>query len=156
MTNRFSLPAVLVCVLAALAGPAARGPAMGAEGEPRATPAPPASPPKSITVPEAERNRKNPVPNVPDAVESGRNLFASQCAMCHGAKADGRGDLAAQLKIRVPDLTDPDRQKKRTDGEWFYIIGHGHGDMPAEKRLNDQQKWEMILYLRTLAKRAPG
>jgi hypothetical protein len=44
------------------------------------------------------------------------------------------------------------RQTRRTDGEWFYIISHGHDDMPAEKRLADRQKWEMILYLRTFAK----
>jgi mono/diheme cytochrome c family protein len=153
MRQNIATPAILLCVLTALAAPAMRDPA-GAE--PQATPTPSTSPSKGTVVPEAERNRKNPVPNVPEAVESGKSLFASQCAMCHGAKADGRGDLAAQLKIRVPDLTDPDRQKKRTDGEWFYIIGHGHGDMPAEKRLNDQQKWEMIVYLRTLVKRAPG
>jgi hypothetical protein len=75
--------------------------------------------------------------------------------MCHGARGDGRGDLARELKMIIPDLTDPQRQKRRTDGEWFYILGHGHRDMPPEKRLVDQQKWEMILYMRTLVKGSP-
>ena len=121
-------------------------------GEPQATPAPSAR----LVIPETEKNRKNTVPNVPEAVESGKSLYASQCAMCHGAKVDGRGDVARDLKLQVPDLTDPQRQKSRTDGEWFYIIGQGHRDMPAEKRLVDQQKWEIVLYLRSVAKLAPA
>lgn len=106
-------------------------------------------------IPEAEKNRRNPVPNVPEAIESGKILFQSQCAMCHGKTGDGRGDLALEIKIRVPDITSPTLQKRRTDGEWFYITTHGHKDMPPEKRLVDQQKWEMILYMRTLVKGSP-
>ncbi len=148
-------PAILLFAFAALIAPAAFGPAR-AQGEPRATPAPPPPSTRGLVIPESERNRKNPVPDVPAAVESGKSLFSSQCAMCHGLRADGRGDLARELKLAVPNLTDAERQKKRTDGEWFYIIGHGHLDMPAEKRLVEQQKWEMILYLRSLVKTAPA
>lgn len=106
--------------------------------------------PKPIAVPESEKAKKNPVPNVPEALASGKTLFQSQCSMCHGAKGDGRGDIAVSQKMKVPDFTDPKTQARRTDGELFYILSHGHGDMPAEKRLADQNKWEMILYLRTL------
>jgi mono/diheme cytochrome c family protein len=107
--------------------------------------------PKPVVVPESEKGKKNPVPNVPEALESGKSLFQSQCAMCHGAKGDGRGDIAVGQKMKMPDFTDPKTQARRTDGEMFYILSHGHGDMPAEKRLADQNKWEMILYIRTLA-----
>jgi len=107
--------------------------------------------PKPVVVPESEKGKKNPVPNVPEALESGKSLFQSQCAMCHGAKGDGRGDIAVGQKMKMPDFRDPKTQARRTDGEMFYILSHGHGDMPAEKRLADQSKWEMILYIRTLA-----
>jgi mono/diheme cytochrome c family protein len=143
--------AVLLFAAAAIAATAAFA-AAGAQGEPQAAP----SPSGTLVIPDAEKSRKNPVPAVPEAVESGKGLFASQCAMCHGAKADGRGDLARQLKLSIPNLADPQRQKKRTDGEWFYIIGRGHQNMPAEKRLVDQQKWEIVLYLRSLLKDAPA
>jgi mono/diheme cytochrome c family protein len=110
--------------------------------------------PKPLVIPASEKNRKNPVPNVPEALDSGKSLYNSQCAMCHGPRGDGRGDLALSLKMKIPNLADPKVQEKRTDGEWFYILSQGHFDMPAEKRLVDQNKWEMILYMRTLVKPA--
>jgi len=118
---------------------------------PEATPTPTPSQ-KPLAIPASEKNRKNPVPNVPEALESGKSLYKSQCAMCHGAKGDGRGDLALSLKMKIPNLADPKTQEKRTDGEWFYILSQGHSDMPAEKRLADQNKWEMILFMRSLMK----
>lgn len=119
--------------------------------EPEQPTAPASRKAKPLVVPKAEKDRKNPVPVVPEAIESGRNLFTSQCGMCHGARGDGRGDLAKTLKLTIPDFTDARQQARRTDGELFYILGHGHGEMPAETRLVDQQKWEIVLYIRTLA-----
>lgn len=131
-------------------GAAARPAAAGIqEDAPAAEPAP--KPAKPVVVPEAEKKRPNPLPPVPEAIEAGKILFQSQCHLCHGKNADGKGELVAAMKLRFPDLTDAKRQARRTDGEWFYIIRHGHGDMPAEKRLVDQQMWEMIHYIRTLA-----
>jgi hypothetical protein len=54
----------------------------------------------------------------------------------------------------MPDFTDPAWQTKRTDGELFYIMSTGHGEMPAEKRLPEQNKWEMILHIRSLSRAA--
>lgn len=115
-----------------------------------------ASPPpekgKSMAVPEAEKNKKNPVPVTPASIESGKNLYSSQCAMCHGVKGDGKGELVERLKMAVPDLTNPQVQKKRTDGEWFYILTKGHADMPPEDRLEPNEKWDMINYMRSLSR----
>ncbi len=124
--------------------------------EPAPQPATPQAekPSKAIVIPAAERNRTNPVPAVPEAIESGHNLFMSQCSMCHGAKGDGKGNLAQSLKLKIPDFTDPREQARRTDGELFYILTHGHAEMPPEKRLADQQKWEMIRFIRTLNRAA--
>ena len=159
MRNRIAV-SLIVLLAAAFAAPGGTASAAPQE-EPQATPAPKATPAPSPTparplvIPEAEKNRKNPVPNVPEALESGKILYQSQCAMCHGKTGDGRGDLALELKLKVPDVTDRERQKRRTDGEWLYITTRGHKDMPPEKRLVDQQKWEMILYMRTLVKGSP-
>jgi len=106
--------------------------------------------PKPLVIPDADKKRPNPVPNVPDAIESGRNLYSSQCAMCHGAKGDGKGDLAVSMNWKIGSFATAAWQAKRTDGELFYIMSQGHGDMPAEKRLADQNKWEIVRFMRTL------
>ena len=128
--------------------------AQGSSGEEQPAPSPPPKA-KPMVIPAAEKNRKNPLPNVPEAIQNGHQLFSTQCAMCHGENGKGKGDLAPRLSTRIPDLTDPRVQAARTDGEWFYILGQGHGDMPPEKRLLDQHKWEMVLFMRTLGGAAP-
>ena len=107
--------------------------------------------PKPLVIPEEEKNRKNPIPSSPESAETGGKLFSSQCALCHGAKGDGKGDLAVDLKLAMPDFTAAEWQKKRTDGELNYIINTGHGRMPGQgTRLLEAQKWHLVNFLRTL------
>jgi mono/diheme cytochrome c family protein len=144
--------AILVGALAlkiAPAGGAEKNPAGAAGAGP-----PSAELPKPLVIPESEKQKKNPVPKVPEALASGKSLFESQCGMCHGVKGDGKGDLALQKKWPMPDFTDPAWQTKRSDGELFYIMSTGHGEMPAEKRLPEQNKWEIILHIRSLSRAA--
>lgn len=113
---------------------------------------PQAQPPEPFVIPEAEKNRKNPIKPSRRSIAMGGKLFASQCAMCHGEKGDGQGDLARELGLSVPDFTDASQQKKRTDGELFYILTKGRGEMPGQgQRLRTEQKWHMINFIRSLA-----
>jgi mono/diheme cytochrome c family protein len=108
---------------------------------------------KIVTViPEAERNRPNPVAATPESIESGKSLYSSQCAMCHGVAGDGKGELAGTLNLKVPDFTSTSAMKKRTDGELHYILTRGHGEMPAETRMGEKELWDMINYVRSLAR----
>lgn len=140
---------VLIVVVAGLAfgltGQLARQEEPGEQTE---TPHP--APPKPLRIPAADSALKNPVPKVPEAIESGCGLFSSQCVMCHGEKGDGRGELAKTLSFKMPDLTDRELQEKRTDGDLFFLISHDHGQMPGESRLCAQNRWEMVHYIRTL------
>jgi len=107
--------------------------------------------PKPLVIPEEEKNRKNPVPANEESLEIGRKLYASQCALCHGEKGDGKGDLAADMKLTMPDFTAAEWKKKRTDGELFYIMSTGHGGMPGQgDRLREVQRWHLVNFLRTL------
>ena len=108
-----------------------------------------------LVIPAKDKARRNPVPPTDEHLERGFELYASQCAMCHGVKGRGNGELAGTLKIAMPDLTDPARHKQRTDGELFYILTAGHGRMPAEgDRLPEEYRWSMILAIRTMARDA--
>jgi len=105
-------------------------------------------------VPVADARQPNPIKATPESLESGKKIYSYDCASCHGATGDGKTAVAADLKL--PDLTDPATLKDRTDGEVFYVIKNGRGDMPAEgNRVKTDQLWDLVNYTRSLAKKTP-
>lgn len=108
-------------------------------------------------IPPEAAKRANPVKPTAESIAAGKGLFATQCTMCHGAEGNGKGDLAVELKLKPPDWTDPAAHKDRTDGALFYVLTKGHGAMPGqEDRLKDEQKWNLINFIRSLAKKEPA
>lgn len=121
---------------------------------PPAEPAPTAAHPATIT--SEDKARTNPVKFTDVSVERGKKIFATQCALCHGDKGNGKGELAADMKLTIPDFTQPDTLKDRTDGELFAIIGTGKEGMPAQgSRLTDTHRWNLVNYIRALSGKAP-
>jgi mono/diheme cytochrome c family protein len=98
----------------------------------------------------------NPVPRTEKAIAMGRTLFHKQCATCHGraGKNDGPGASGVAQDIqRARFLTDPELQAE-SDGSLFWKIREGRGPMPStEKRLRDEERWQIVHYLRALASR---
>jgi len=106
-------------------------------------------------VPVADARKPNPVKPTPESVESGKKIYSYDCASCHGALGDGKTDVAKDMKL--PDLTSPSYQKDRTDGEIFYVIKNGRGDMPLEgDRVKPEQVWDLVNYVRSLARKTPA
>jgi mono/diheme cytochrome c family protein len=141
-----SATALLALILAALPGaPLARPLAQQAAAQ---APAP------EFKIPPAEAKRPNPVKPTPASIASGKHTYTTQCAMCHGANGDGKGDLAADMKLNLRDYRDPDSLKDMTDGELFYILTKGKGDMPGEEdRMKPEQLWNLVNFIRSLAKK---
>ena len=76
-------------------------------------------------------------------MDRGKKIYATQCALCHGDKGDGKGELATDMKLNMPDFTKPDTLKDRTDGELFTIIGAGQDPMPSQAgRMTDNAPME--------------
>jgi len=111
---------------------------------------PPAKP-ENKTPPEAAQ-KSNPVKPTPESTAKGKKVYAVDCQLCHGEKGDGKNDMDMK---NVPDITNADVQKNATDGEWFYIIRKGKGDMPPEdaSRAKDEEVWNLVNYLRTFGKK---
>jgi mono/diheme cytochrome c family protein len=127
-------------------------------GQPPLSPAPPSAlqTPHIYTVSPQDKARKNPVRFTDISVAHGKKLFATQCVMCHGDKADGKGDLAGQMKIAPPDFTKPNVLEKMTDGELFTVIGTGSNAMPGQDgRLTEFQRWEIVNFLRAVQGKTP-
>jgi mono/diheme cytochrome c family protein len=106
-------------------------------------------------VPVAASREPNPVKSTPESIAEGKKIFGYDCAQCHGAAGDGKTAVGKDLK--AADLTDPATLKDRTDGAIFYILKHGHGDMPREgDRVKPEQLWDLVNYVRSLARNPPS
>lgn len=105
--------------------------------------------------PEAVK-QPNPVKPSPPSLAQGKKIYRYDCAMCHGADGDGKGDLAVDMKLKLADYRDPAALKDRTDGELFYIIKNGKGDMTAEgDRVKPDDIWDLVNFIRSLVKKEP-
>jgi mono/diheme cytochrome c family protein len=122
--------------------------------EPASTEAP--AVPHPATISADDKARKNPVKFTEFSVEHGKKIYTTQCALCHGDKGDGKGELAADMKINMPDFSKPDTLKDRTDGELFAIIGSGKDPMPPQgSRLTETHRWNLVNYVRSLSGKVP-
>jgi mono/diheme cytochrome c family protein len=94
----------------------------------------------------------NPVANDQRALQSGRAAYTGSCAVCHGAKGDGRGAFGPTT---YPDATDfmSAAAKSKTDAQLFWIVKNGLGftAMPAfGGQYKDADIWAMVAYIRVL------
>jgi len=89
--------------------------------------------------------RTNPLAQKPEAAAGGEKLFKRNCVECHGP--DGSG-LA---KKNSADLLLPEVQSQ-SDGALFWKLTNGNTDrgMPSFSRLPEMQRWQLILYMRSL------
>ncbi len=87
--------------------------------------------------------RQNPYDDREDARQAGQKLFHLHCASCHGANAGGMD--------RAPALAAPTVQKA-APGTLFWVLRNGslRRGMPSFSHLPDQQRWQIVTYLKTL------
>ena len=108
-------------------------------------------------IPDEAKNQVNPVKPTPESLAQGKKMYNLDCAMCHGKNGDAKGEIAADMKSKVTDFTDPATLKNVTDGELAYIIKNGKGEMPPEgSRVNKEGLWNLVNYVRSLAKKEPS
>ena len=95
----------------------------------------------------------NPIKPTAASIAIGKKKYGYDCAMCHGTDGDGKGDLAIDMKLKMLDYRDPASLKSVTDGEMFYVIKNGNGEMPSEAdRLKDEDIWNLVNYIRSIPK----
>ena len=103
--------------------------------------------------PTAEARKKNPVPVNDSSLALGQKIYLQRCVGCHGKTGKGDGPDAADLGIHPAKLSDAAVQQQ-TDGELFWKVTVGKKPMPNYRtRLSPTDRWNVINYLRTLARR---
>ena len=96
--------------------------------------------------------RVNPIKSSPEGLAEARKVFGYDCAMCHGDKGDGKGDVVESMKLTMHDWREPATLANMTDGEIFYILTKGKGKMMAEgDRLPEKLRWNMVNLVRAMA-----
>jgi mono/diheme cytochrome c family protein len=90
--------------------------------------------------------RPNPQAGSPELAAGGRKLFLRTCARCHGVQGQGL-KTAADLQLPVV--------QRQTDGALFWKITNGNRrrGMPSFSALPEMERWQLVLFLRTLATR---
>ncbi|HEX5000521.1 MAG TPA: cytochrome c [Terriglobia bacterium] len=139
---RFTLPALLVSILATACS-------SSSSGDPEA----------SDPIPQ------NTQKATPESIASGKRVYERFCIGCHGPRGDGVGAVEMEMVAAqrlAADLTDDNWEYGSTDGEIYLNIRNGLGPKSSMRGINGkpgiypQEIWDTVNYVRTLRKAPEG
>ena len=116
-------------------------------------------PRKTARAPADALAKTNPLSSSASSIQAGKELFLRTaqpvaCVMCHGEQGDGKGLMGAALVPPPRDFTCGVMMRELPDGQLFWIIKNGSPGtgMMSFAGLPDEQVWQLIRYIRSLAK----
>jgi mono/diheme cytochrome c family protein len=103
----------------------------------------------------------NPFAGDAAAIAAGKVIFETSCATCHGPEGAGDGPTAEALDPKPATLADGAMMHDLSDGYLFWRVSKG-GTMepfnsampPWETGLTEEQRWQVISYVRSLTEEA--
>jgi mono/diheme cytochrome c family protein len=118
---------------------------------------------RQSVVNDAVSSQGSPVPSTPESIASGKRIFESNCAACHGPQAQGAikagltiSSIDEQRGRQPPDLTDDQWDHGSRDEDIFAAIKRGLPPtmMPSfGATVSDTDIWSVVSYLRSLGPR---
>ena len=118
-----------------------------------------AQPRKTAKAPDEFLAKTNPLSASAGTIAAGKALFLKTaqpvaCVLCHGEQGDGKGPMGAALVPPPRNFTCGSMMKDIPDGQLFWIIKNGSQGtgMMSYAGLPDEQMWQLIQYIRWLAK----
>lgn len=80
--------------------------------------------------------------------EKAKELYTIYCAVCHGEKGDGQGNLVKREKfLGVPNY----KERPITEGSVFHVITYGLNPMGSHaNQLTQAERWQVSRYVMTL------
>ncbi|MXN92268.1 c-type cytochrome [Flavobacterium sp. Sd200] len=96
----------------------------------------------------AKAELKSPLDSTQVDLKKGEELFTIYCAICHGDKGDGKGNLAKREKFAgVPNYKD----RVITEGSIFHVETYGLNMMGSHaNQLSQEERWQVAHYVMKL------
>ena len=101
--------------------------------------------------------RQNPLAADRANRRAGQKLYEDlsnpSCTVCHGERGEGNGQLAGQFDPRPRNFACAATVDGIPDGQLHWIIKNGSPGtaMPSFGYLDDEEIWQLVLYLRSLS-----
>jgi cytochrome c553 len=106
------------------------------------------SPPGSIPR-DSRVMASRPFPSSSAMTEKGRQLYATNCAHCHGQTGTGDGPVAGYLRHLPTNLQSPHVQAK-PEAALYTIVTEGLAVMPSfTGELSAEERWAVARYVKT-------
>jgi mono/diheme cytochrome c family protein len=109
-------------------------------------------------VPHEYEDLTNPFADLEEAIATGGELFAVNCASCHGETGMGDGAAAASLDPKPASLADSDMMADLTDGYLVWRITEGGIGEPFNSAMvawgdtfSEEQIWQLVSFVRSLS-----
>ncbi|MBB4118795.1 mono/diheme cytochrome c family protein [Mesonia hippocampi] len=105
---------------------------------------------------QAKEELKNPLPYTEDNLNKGKELYTIYCAICHGDKGDGKGNLVKREKILgIPSYDDMGRAI--TEGGVYHVSYYGLNTMGSyAAQTNEEERWQITHYVMDLKAQLEG
>ncbi|WP_130733508.1 cytochrome c [Flavobacterium sp. J27] len=93
----------------------------------------------------AKETLKSPLDSLSINHEKGKELFNIYCAICHGEKGDGKGNLVKREKfLGVPSYKD----RVITEGSIYHVVTYGLNSMGSHaNQLTQEERWQVADYV---------
>lgn len=93
----------------------------------------------------AKATLKSPLDPTTINQDKAKDLYTVYCAICHGEKGDGKGNLVVKEKfLGVPNYKD----REITDGSIFHVITYGLNSMGSHaNQLSQEERWIVADYV---------
>ena len=92
-----------------------------------------------------------------EARQRGRLIYERKCQLCHGEHADGNGVRSKGLSRRPADFTSAEWRSNVSARFLFEIVSEGKRgtSMPAWPTLSNDEKWDVVAYVLSVAEDGP-
>ena len=93
----------------------------------------------------AKATLKSPLDSISRNPENGKELYGIYCAICHGEKGDGKGNLVKREKfLGVPSYKD----REITEGSIYFVETYGLNSMGSHaNQLSQTERWQIADYV---------